>query len=303
MVLSIIAFSIVLVLNIPNSLMGGGLSMEQNIHVKSKESESVISPIEKQELISSKASGASTNSFDVVMQNNEMGVWASEIVEEIRTNLDRVSDEKVLTELGKLIKLIPHLGKPIYLKSAEVAVKALMKDPPLIPLAKEIRKGIAWNNSTFNVFPHRDSTRRSPAVVVVAGLALLLFLALPSTSIFISRNIGEEMIFGVSANLLLSVAIFGAIGSVISILVRLPEFSDTSLDPVVLFLTGMFKPIIGVAFAVFLLYSIKSGLFPISIPSHQEMFFFISLAFVAGFSERFAHDVVGRVDRRVRGPK
>jgi hypothetical protein len=67
-----------------------------------------------------------------------------------------------------------------------------------------------------------------------------------------------------------------------------------------LFFTGFFKPIIGTAFALFVFATLKAGLIPLAIDESVEgLYFFAALAFVSGFSERFAKDIAERAEQTV----
>jgi hypothetical protein len=96
------------------------------------------------------------------------------------------------------------------------------------------------------------------------------------------------------------VAIAGAVGSVVSIMIRIQDFeSYKNSDPALLFFTGLFKPIIGTAFALFVYMTMNSGLIPITITTTNSQYFFMALGFVAGFSERFAKDIVTHTEEMI----
>ncbi|MEQ9553709.1 MAG: hypothetical protein RIM23_29310 [Coleofasciculus sp. G3-WIS-01] len=100
----------------------------------------------------------------------------------------------------------------------------------------------------------------------------------------------------------------GALGSVVSILIRLKEFDvefREILDPVIPFLIGAFKPIIGASFGVFLYTLISSGLVPLdtnptNATGRKEDLFYFAIAFTVGFSERLAKDVIARAETTVK---
>ncbi|MFP4414429.1 hypothetical protein [Coleofasciculus sp.] len=100
----------------------------------------------------------------------------------------------------------------------------------------------------------------------------------------------------------------GALGSVVSILIRLKEFDvefREILDPVIPFLIGAFKPIIGASFGVFMYTLISSGLIPLDTnpteaTGRKEELFYFAIAFTVGFSERLAKDVIARAETTVK---
>jgi hypothetical protein len=102
------------------------------------------------------------------------------------------------------------------------------------------------------------------------------------------------------------VALAGALGSIISILIRLDEYKDSDYKgcsaPI---LVGFAKPLIGTAFGLFLFTIINSNILPIiKVPdlgstqqsSDIRYYFFFSVAFIVGFSERLAKDIIERTE-------
>lgn len=89
----------------------------------------------------------------------------------------------------------------------------------------------------------------------------------------------------------------GAVGASVSLLVRLNDFNrETAQNPFVLVLTGFVKPLVGVAFALAAVAAISAGIVPLRVGPDAGLDFYWSVAFVTGFSERLAHDVLGSVD-------
>lgn len=96
----------------------------------------------------------------------------------------------------------------------------------------------------------------------------------------------------------------GTLGSIISILIRIEEFQGKKyLDPLVPFLTGLFKPIIGASFGILFFTLINSQLVSISGFSNSDKatgskkeFLIFAVAFIVGFSERLARDAIGKAE-------
>lgn len=102
-------------------------------------------------------------------------------------------------------------------------------------------------------------------------------------------------------------AIAGLLGSVASILLRIIDFKDTEYeDPLTPFFVGLFKPLIGLLFGIFIFTLITSNTLIkidflasqeqsksafISAKARQDLLIF-SCAFLIGFSERFASDLL-----------
>jgi hypothetical protein len=111
-----------------------------------------------------------------------------------------------------------------------------------------------------------------------------------------------------SALLLLS-AIAGSTGSIVSIMLRLDQYRNPKYKETLLPLfIGAFKPAIGAFFGIFVFALISSTLLPITISKDEtkpinRWLAFLAIAFVVGFSERLANDVVSQVEQLVPGSK
>jgi hypothetical protein len=109
-----------------------------------------------------------------------------------------------------------------------------------------------------------------------------------------------------NSSLLIMVAFAGAFGSIVSIFIRLDQYKTTdykgSATPI---LVGFSKPLIGTAFGILVFAMINSNIitFPIlqgsgtsESNSNNKYFVFFTLAFLFGFSERLANDIVRRAE-------
>jgi hypothetical protein len=93
-------------------------------------------------------------------------------------------------------------------------------------------------------------------------------------------------------------AITGAafLGGLVSILTRLTSFSRLGdFDHLFLFFHTVSKPFIGVIFGLFAYALWQSGLLPLKEAAQEaELMQLWTISFVAGFSERFANDLISR---------
>jgi hypothetical protein len=141
----------------------------------------------------------------------------------------------------------------------------------------------------------------SPALYMVWGLTCVVALLAPA---FLLVNFfwipRREILLGLPADTVVLVALAGAAGSVVSLLTRVREFDGQRKTPrAVLFLTGMFRPIIGIIFGLFIYLLLLSELLPIEVPAGPGVGFYSAIAFIAGFSERFVPDIVGQTERGI----
>ncbi|BAY82433.1 hypothetical protein NIES267_19130 [Calothrix parasitica NIES-267] len=117
----------------------------------------------------------------------------------------------------------------------------------------------------------------------------------------ISQDFFESTIFYI----LVAVSM-GALGSAVSIIVRYNKFIEQSKEGESdLFFTGFFRPIVGMSFAIFAVELIESGvfsgIFTITKQQSRTVYLYMSIAFIAGFSERLVEDVVIKTENTLTG--
>jgi hypothetical protein len=98
----------------------------------------------------------------------------------------------------------------------------------------------------------------------------------------------------------------GALGSAISVIVRANKFIKQGKEGQSdLFFTGFFRPIVGMSFAIFAVALIESGIFSgifrIAERENRNVYLYMAIAFVAGFSERLVEDVVLKTENTLTG--
>ncbi len=95
------------------------------------------------------------------------------------------------------------------------------------------------------------------------------------------------------------VLVVGGAGAVVSVMTRISS-GKLILDPHasrgMLALGGVVRPVIGAVMALVVYVVIQSGLVPMEVPdgTQDATYLFVTLAFLAGFSERFAQDMLSR---------
>lgn len=100
----------------------------------------------------------------------------------------------------------------------------------------------------------------------------------------------------------------GAVGAVVSVMSRMTSSRegtftvDYEVGRRAIRRVGNFRPVIGAVFAVVLYIALRGGLIQLKTPAgHQTIFFYATLAFLAGFSERRARFVLGNAERMLGG--
>lgn len=223
------------------------------------------------------------------------------LIADTKTRLGPGLDDKVQTELAELLGLLHYLTRPGYshlVGIADIAIAALLSEPPNLKFAKATREKLSH---LVRPSPFKSIFSGTPPTRVILGLGTLLYFAVPLLLI-IAPIIGQSYIMGLNSEHLVVVGMAGAIGSVVSIMVRIQDFSGLrNVDPSVLFFTGFFKPVVGASFAMFVFSALQADIIPIDLDPDTELYFFIALSFVAGFSERIAKDIMKTTERQIGG--
>lgn len=124
--------------------------------------------------------------------------------------------------------------------------------------------------------------------LIAAGVGLIALGALLWTQLGFELQTGKILVFCLMA---------GAIGAVVSVMSRM-TFGELSLDYEAgrqpLWMLGAFRPIIGMTFGAAMWVLANTGLFIIGPNEQTRHFAHILIAFLAGFSERWAQDMLGR---------
>jgi hypothetical protein len=96
----------------------------------------------------------------------------------------------------------------------------------------------------------------------------------------------------------------GAVGALVSVMTRMRHESGFSVDyevgKVPLYVLGGFRPFIGAIFGTAVYFALESSFFQLNPGEPEKAFsFFALVAFLAGFSERFAHVILGGAEKTV----
>jgi len=98
------------------------------------------------------------------------------------------------------------------------------------------------------------------------------------------------------------VGVVGAQGAALSLILRLGSLVRDDQPPALHFLNGLLKPFIGMSFAHLSYMVFASGLIAKPALGNRDYYFYVAVAFVAGFSERFAKDLMKQIPGGGQGP-
>jgi len=227
---------------------------------------------------------------------------ARRVADHIGAGKTLTSEQQVLAQ--RLLRVLPYLPRlksaSINVAQAEVALEALLATQASDDLARGIVEELEGRVAIFTSVWRSIVAGRTVAsqvllgilgyIVLAAALFLVLCAAIPGWRPWVPTAGTAPWIY-----------LGGSLGGVMSVVIRLQDFALLSRwapesDPRLLFYTGLLKPAAGVVFAFFAWAALRTGLVAITVTStavapHELAF---ALAFVAGFSERFAPDIANR---------
>lgn len=152
---------------------------------------------------------------------------------------------------------------------------------------------------------YAHSAQRSAQIDYFLGMAIGL-AALSLAVLILAIAISHVAIADLSVQTMLASLIAGAAGAVVSVLSRISAKQlqlDYEAGRVLLQLLGAFRPFIGAIIGTAVYFVVASGLLPIARPSSNtnQLYFYAGLAFISGFSERWAQDMLAGVVPKVPG--
>ena len=125
---------------------------------------------------------------------------------------------------------------------------------------------------------------------VLSGVLLLVGFAL-GARLLLPAGLSQA----VRPDLLTTLIFFAGLGSTVSVLLRLSKLDVArEILRTVLFISGMGRPFVATAFALVVYLLLHNKLIGVSLTSETDGTYFV-IAFLCGFSERFAQDLLSRV--------
>ncbi|QRN93186.1 DUF3380 domain-containing protein [Archangium violaceum] len=228
----------------------------------------------------------------------------SRLSEQLGQRLAQPLSKDVQKELASLLtlrdKAAPILG-PTAVQSIDLGLTALLSEQPNLAFVRGIRLRVAsaLADQLYPLRPLPLLRSNSPATQVVLGLGLLLLVS-HGAAAFVHQVLTSEstLLFGLPVRMLLLVGLCGAMGSVVSILMRLADLDKPrGASRTSMVMLGFFKPVIGMYSAIFCFTLLKSGLLPLKPANPEsEMYLYMAVCFLVGFSERLAQDMFARAE-------
>jgi len=226
-----------------------------------------------------------------------------ESIREFRLNLEKEVNRNRYFFWGHILNFLTYI---YYIKSIPfkiflgLSVTTLMAIIALSFSAKEIyRFDIILNEKNIQQNTNISTpTPKSPSNSEILPINPEKKSAISDDTINPNRHVWYALVYSATA---------GVLGSIASILLRIIDFQGQKYDdPLIPFFIGLFKPLIGLIFGIFIFSLISSDTFIkidfliasdktssslITNKARQDLFVF-SCAFLVGFSERFASDLM-----------
>jgi hypothetical protein len=151
---------------------------------------------------------------------------------------------------------------------------------------------------------YREAANGDAQMVYFAGMGIgalvLVVIALLGRLALASANVDRQAFFVALGG--------GALGALVSVIARVNDGTfalDYDVRPLYSLFTGGLRPVVGALFGLALYAAVTSGLLSVfKLPAdHTERFYFVGvIAFLAGFSERWAQDTLTSVAPASRTP-
>lgn len=223
--------------------------------------------------------------------------------------LEKEIDPSLEKNLARLIHLLSDIEKSnnfLLLQKAEMAFVAMTKTKPNLELAEmlilDLEDRLSVNVKVGSFLWKSVFTLNSPLSIVLFGIFVTTIIG--HIFVFLGYKLLNDLVttLNLQLPLLLITVLSAGWGSVLSMATRLTnaetKFYDVN-DHRVLFLTGFFKPIIGVIFSIFISALVMSGFIPLNINTDNDKYLFAIIGFLSGFSERFAKDIISKTEKSI----
>lgn len=238
-----------------------------------------------------------------------------------KTSLDYGVQIELANQISNINRIVKH-NRYDLLSYSNAAVLALKSESHNIVFAQHTRWKIdAALGTPIHFLPSRLLRHNGPSANVMLGLLCSFGISIPLMLLWIGAvtqfvhwsdmNLFAPLEYylnnmadpqqNLPILMIILVVASGVSGSCISIMSRITEFSSSvTVEPLVLFLTGLLKPIIGLGSALFLYAVLNAGFISMLIPTLQipssNFAAWAAIGFVAGFSERLVPDVVHQLE-------
>jgi hypothetical protein len=230
---------------------------------------------------------------------------AIEAIDKIKLELDIINpvelEEDFKIEIAEYVNLLQQIQEykiPNVIESVELGIYFLLKEKNIIA-SKKLRENLQQQVKKYRFWYRVVIRSWSAPSKVIAGLLFALYV--PYLPLLFGLMALVKTVLGIDTYLLTIAGLGGGLGSIASILLRIRDFKECPQeDKLIPLFIGFFKPAIVTILGIFIFCLLASGIIPIKIPDKQEQkqeYFIFTYAFIAGFSERFARDIMQKIEK------
>jgi hypothetical protein len=201
-----------------------------------------------------------------------------------------LTESELVGEFANLLTVLEHPDNLVYAQPALFGLLALKSSR--LRIAQSILEEIIFSTSTAAALTYviRGVMRFVLMSVIILYLALSIVLALT-----VDAKIDYALIANHDGAKVMMAALFGCLGGVVSLLMRLSEFEMTrGKSRQFLLLSGATLPIVGGIFASVIASLLTSGIinFGERGAAGLSVYHYVVIGFLAGFSERFTRNLL-----------
>jgi hypothetical protein len=219
---------------------------------------------------------------------HECDLLAIRVGEVLRGTSERIAMRWILAVQAHLLGFIERTGGRYATEKEQEVAKAQREE--LIRIER---------------YYHRAATKAG-RIVYVGGMMLgLVLLALPVAAIALLLWPAGVPTSGAGQAILVSIG-GGAVGALVSAMARMGAGPDRfkvdfEVGRPLLRRLGTYRPFVGAVFGVAIYFLLASGLLNTKTPEGEPIYFWGTVAFFAGFSERFTNVIFGSAQRMITG--
>jgi hypothetical protein len=218
------------------------------------------------------------------------------------------SGDMLAVRINRVLTAVPRLIAMEWIFSEQSYLLGFVERSGGHPSRKETASTIERHEIEIDRLErYYDRAARKAARIWYFGgmvLGLGVVVGLGAVIPFVVEAFGHLDLASTSARTFYACFVAGALGAMVSVMTRMRQEDGVRLDyevgELLIVILGAFRPVLGAIFGLLTYFAIDSRLLPLTPPANGTKYFYYALfAFAAGFSERFAHVILGSAELTV----